>query len=101
MPAMCGLYVKAVRAHVVTHCICRIEQIGSIPTPWPSWLIAAHPSQDRAPSHELRNFLQALSKYVVAFDAPENRAGPNVEFIKENFGYGEEDINVELDLMST
>jgi hypothetical protein len=72
-----------------------LGQIGSIPTPWPSWLIAAHPSQDRAPSGELRNFLQELSKYVVAFDAPENRAGPSVEFIKENFGYAKEDIVVE------
>jgi hypothetical protein len=32
---------------------------------------------------------------VVAFDASENRAGPNVEFIKEKFGYPEEDIRVE------
>ena len=67
-----------------------------MPTPWPSWLIAAHPSQDRAPSEQLNTFLQALSKYVVAFDAPENRAGPNVQFIKEKFGYSEEDISVEL-----
>jgi len=70
--------------------------IGSVPTPWPSWLIAAHPSQDRAPSHELRAFLSALSAYVIAFDAPENRAGPNVEFIKETFGYTEEDIGAWL-----
>jgi hypothetical protein len=58
-------------------------------------LIAAHPSQVRAPSNELRKFLQGLSKYAVAFDAPENRASPNVEFIKEKFGYAEEDIRVE------
>jgi len=70
--------------------------IGSVPTPWPSWLIAAHPSQERAPSHELRAFLEALSTYVVAFDAPENRAGPNVDFIKETFGYPEEDIRAWL-----
>lgn len=74
-------------------------QIGSVPTPWPSWLIAAHPSHDRAPSHELRTFLEALSTYVVAFDAPENRAGPNVEFIKETFGYPEEDIGVKFILI--
>jgi len=58
-------------------------------------LIAAHPSPDRAPSDELRAFQEALSTYVIAFDAPENRVGPNVEFIKETFGYPEEDIRVE------
>jgi hypothetical protein len=73
-----------------------VRFIGSVPTPWPSWLIAAHPSQDRAPSDKLNAFLQALSKYVVAFDTPETRAGPNVQFIKEKFGYPEEDIHVEF-----
>jgi len=67
-----------------------------VPTPWPSWLIAAHPSQERAPTHDLRAFLEALSTYVVSFDAPDNRAGPNVEFIKETFGYREEDIGAWL-----
>jgi hypothetical protein len=105
MPAKFDLYVmgRFVLAQVnntrsinsPTVSIFRIGQIGSVPTPWPSWLIAAHPSQDRAPSHELRVFLQTLSSYVVAFDASENRAGPNVEFIKEKFGYPEEDIRVE------
>jgi hypothetical protein len=33
---------------------------------------------------------------VVAFDAPENRAGPDITFIKETFGYPEEDIGVEF-----
>jgi hypothetical protein len=58
-------------------------------------LIAAHSSQERAPAHELRAFLEALSTYVISFDTPDNRAGPNVEFIKEAFGYHEEDIGVE------
>ena len=66
-----------------------------MPTPWPSWLIAAHSSQECAPTHEVRAFLEALSTYVVSFDAPDKRAGPNVEFIKETFGYREEDIGVE------
>lgn len=70
--------------------------MGSVPTPWPSWLIAAHPSQDRAPSRELRAFLEALTTYVSSFDAPDNRAGPNVDFIKETFGYHEEDVRVEF-----
>ncbi|KAI0001407.1 periplasmic binding protein-like II [Russula compacta] len=78
----------------------QVRFIGSVPTPWPSWLIAAHPSQDRAPTLKLRAFLEALSTYVVTFDAPENRAGPNVKFIKETFGYPEEDIGAWLKTVS-
>ncbi|KAF8486060.1 periplasmic binding protein-like II [Russula ochroleuca] len=74
-----------------------VRFIGSVPTPWPSWLIAAHTSHVRAPSNELRAFLDALSTYVVSFDAPNNRAGPNVTFIKETFGYREEDIGAWLE----
>ncbi|KAH9994805.1 periplasmic binding protein-like II [Russula vinacea] len=74
-----------------------VRFISSVPTPWPSWLIAAHPSHVRAPSQELRAFLDALSTYVVSFDAPDNRAGPNVTFIKETFGYREEDISAWLE----
>lgn len=74
----------------------QVRFIGSVPTPWPSWLIAAHPSQERAPTHDLRTFLETLSTYVVSFDAPENRARPNVEFIKETFGYREKDIGAWL-----
>jgi hypothetical protein len=67
-------------------------QIGSVPTPWPSWLIAAHPT--RAGSAELRAFLSTLTTYARAFDAPEKRAGENVDFIKETWGYPEEDVKV-------
>ncbi|KDQ08697.1 hypothetical protein BOTBODRAFT_37693 [Botryobasidium botryosum FD-172 SS1] len=69
-----------------------VRFIGSVPTPWPSWLIAAHPSADRAPPAELRAFLQSLTQYARAFDAPEKRQGDNVEFIKSVFGYPEEDV---------
>ena len=65
-------------------------QIGSVPTPWPSWLIAAHP--ERAPADALRPFLSTLTGYVREFNSQERRAGPNVEFIKDKFGYPEEDI---------
>jgi len=70
--------------------------IGSLPTPWPSWLIAAHPSPTRAPLDALRSFLIKLSEYVQAFDLPTARAGPNVEVIKAKFGYPEEDIEAWL-----
>lgn len=68
--------------------------IGSVPTPWPSWLIAAHPT--RASSDALRTFLQTLSTYVRSFDSQEKRAEADVQFIKEKFGYPEEDIRAWL-----
>ena len=67
-------------------------QIGSVPTPWPSWLIAAHPT--RAPADALKPFLATLTTYVRAFDSPDKRASEDVAFIKEKFGYAEEDIKV-------
>ena len=69
-------------------------QIGSVLTPWPSWLIAAHPSDKRAPPGAVRAFLSSLSRYARAFDSQEKRAVSDVEFIKERFGYQEEDIKV-------
>ncbi len=68
-----------------------IHQIGSVPTPWPSWLIAAQPKTD---AEELKAFLSKLSTYVASFDSAESRASRNVEFIKSKFGYPEEDIQV-------
>ncbi|TFY81221.1 hypothetical protein EWM64_g2793 [Hericium alpestre] len=71
-----------------------VRFIGSVPTPWPSWLIAAHP--ERAAPDALRTFLKTLSTYVIAFDAPEKRSSDDVEYIKEKFGYPEEDIKAWL-----
>ncbi|TFK92669.1 periplasmic binding protein-like II [Polyporus arcularius HHB13444] len=68
--------------------------IGSVPTPWPSWLIAAHPT--RAPADALKPFLATLTTYVRAFDSPESRNSADVDFIKEKFGYPEEDIKAWL-----
>ncbi|TRM64355.1 hypothetical protein BD626DRAFT_547490 [Schizophyllum amplum] len=67
-----------------------VRFIGSVPTPWPSWMIAAHPT--RAANDALTAFLSSLSKYVTAFDNEQSRASRNVPFIKEKFGYPEEDI---------
>ncbi|KIK62951.1 hypothetical protein GYMLUDRAFT_83972 [Collybiopsis luxurians FD-317 M1] len=66
-----------------------VRFIGSVPTPWPSWLVAAQPSAD---AEALKEFLTTLSNYVRAFDSADSRATKNVEFIKSAFGYGEEDI---------
>jgi hypothetical protein len=67
-------------------------QIGSVPTPWPSWLIAAHP--ERTSPEAVTAFLTRLSTFVRAFDSEESRVQKNVDFIKENFGYPAEDIEV-------
>ncbi|KAF9048425.1 periplasmic binding protein-like II [Panaeolus papilionaceus] len=68
--------------------------IGSVPTPWPSWLIAAHP--DRAPTDAIKIFLSGLTGFVTKFDSESSRAGPNVAFIEEKFGYPKEDIEAWL-----
>ncbi|KZT73009.1 periplasmic binding protein-like II [Daedalea quercina L-15889] len=68
--------------------------IGSVPTPWPSWLIAAHPT--RASPEALRTFLDTLTVYVRTFDDPAQREAADVEFIKEKFGYPEEDVKAWL-----
>ena len=57
-------------------------------------MIAAHPT--RAPAEPLRAFLDALSTFVRSFDSAEKRAKDDVEFIKEKFGYPEEDIEVRI-----
>ncbi|KAF9061334.1 periplasmic binding protein-like II [Rhodocollybia butyracea] len=66
-----------------------VRFIGSVPTPWPSWLIAAQTSAD---ADALKEFLTTLSSYVRAFDSAESRATKNVDFIRAAFSYNEEDI---------
>ena len=57
-------------------------------------MIAAHPSAKRAPPEQLRIFLKTLSSYVQSFGSLEAREGSSLTFIKERFGYPEEDIKV-------
>lgn len=59
-------------------------------------MIAAHPNAERAPPESVRTFLAELSKYVRTFNSPEAREKADVEFIKERFGYDEEDIKVRM-----
>jgi len=68
------------------------RQIGQVPTPWPSWLIAAHPT--RAAPAAVRAFLAGLSTHVRAFASREARAGPSVAFVVDKFGYAEADVKV-------
>jgi len=69
-----------------------VRFIGSVPTPWPSWLIAAHPSPERAPKEAVRSFLSSLTGYVTKFDSQESRDSTNVPFIQKTWGYPEADI---------
>ncbi|KAM6504332.1 periplasmic binding protein-like II [Amanita muscaria] len=73
-----------------------VRFIGSVPTPWPSWMIVAHQSTERAPVEAVQRFLLNLTRYVRRFDSEENRASSNIPFIKEKFGYPEEDIKAWL-----
>ncbi|KAG8983399.1 hypothetical protein FRB90_006060, partial [Tulasnella sp. 427] len=74
-----------------------VRFIGSVPTPWPSWMIAAHTSPERCPRDNVINFVATLTKYVNEFDSEAARKEKDVAFIKKNFGYPEEDIKAWLD----
>lgn len=69
-----------------------LGKIGSVPTPWPSWLIVANP--ERADAKEVRDVLERLTRFIREFDSEEKREKDDVEFIKEKFGYPEEDVKV-------
>ncbi|EJD49607.1 hypothetical protein AURDEDRAFT_112456 [Auricularia subglabra TFB-10046 SS5] len=66
-----------------------VRFIGSVLTPWPSWLIAAHPTRPSAEA--LRNFTSSLTTYVRKFDQSTNTAA-KVAFIKTRFHQKEDDI---------
>jgi len=67
-----------------------VKFIGSVPTPWPSWMIAAHTSPARSPPEAVKAFLAGLTDHVRTFSA--NETAVNVAFIKDRFGYKEDDI---------
>ncbi|KAG9039220.1 hypothetical protein FRB95_011805 [Tulasnella sp. JGI-2019a] len=73
-----------------------VRFIGSVPTPWPSWSIAAHTSTSRAPVDKVINFVATLTTYVNEFDSHTARAQRDVDYIKDHFGYPEEDIRAWL-----
>ncbi|KAF5342451.1 hypothetical protein D9611_001634 [Ephemerocybe angulata] len=68
--------------------------IGSVPTPWPSWLIVGSP--ERADPSAVKDILQRLTGFVREFDSEQKREKENVDFIKAKFGYPEEDIKAWL-----
>lgn len=75
-----------------------VRFIGSVPTPWPSWSIAAStPTLAAAESRAaVRTFLSALQEYVVRFDSAEARVSDNIDFIEQEFGYERADVEAWL-----
>lgn len=85
-----------------------VKFVGNVPTPWPSWSIAASKSNvsrsrdDKltnsirtgpdVSSDQVQRFLERLSTYTTAFDSKESRQQANVDFISKHFGYDEQDI---------
>jgi len=53
-------------------------------------MIAAHPSPIRAPPEAVKAFLAGLTGHIRTFSG--NEIAANVAFIKERFGYKEDDI---------
>ncbi|BGP18416.1 hypothetical protein JCM10213_001663 [Rhodosporidiobolus nylandii] len=80
-----------------------VRFIGSVPTPWHSWVLVA-PPRTTAPDSPLRpilqHFLTNLTSSIQAFDAKDAREGSSKEFIKGHFGYPEEDVQAWLKQVS-
>jgi len=66
-----------------------VRFIGSVITPWPSWMIAASPNVDAA---ELSSLLDSLSASVREFDSVESRQGSNIDYIINKFKYDRSDV---------
>ncbi|KZS92571.1 periplasmic binding protein-like II [Sistotremastrum niveocremeum HHB9708] len=69
----------------------RIRIVGSLLTPWPSWMIAARNSSEHVSHSEIRRFCATLTQYVRSFDSADKRQKENIEFLKTRLGYPEED----------
>ncbi len=74
-----------------------VRFIGSVPTPWPSWTIAASTNtalaEGDARGAVLAEFLSRLQQSIHEFANPETRAsGKAKQFIVNHHGYKEEDV---------
>ncbi|KZT52791.1 hypothetical protein CALCODRAFT_475494 [Calocera cornea HHB12733] len=74
-----------------------VRFIGSVPTPWPSWMIASSTDAQRAPAPDVSDFLTKLTGYVKEFDSPEGRKQKDVDYLMKSHGYPEEDIRAWLE----
>jgi len=80
-----------------------IRFIGTVPTPWHSWAVVASPSTLASSSPllpVLESFLSNLTTSIRAFDSPEARSKDSVEFVKNAFGYPEDDVRAWFDQVS-
>ncbi|GAA5940137.1 hypothetical protein JCM3775_007274 [Rhodotorula graminis] len=76
-----------------------VRFIGSVPTPWHSWVLVAPPSTTSPTSPllpVLQSFLSNLTTSIQAFNAPEARKTSSKEFIEGHFGYPTEDVEAWL-----
>ncbi|KAF8340517.1 periplasmic binding protein-like II [Cantharellus anzutake] len=70
-----------------------VRFIDSVPTPWPSWMIAAQtkdPSESEPFDFLVSNWLESLTVYINRFTTADTAI--QVKYIKDTFGYKEEDI---------
>ncbi|KAK0549539.1 hypothetical protein OC845_003077 [Tilletia horrida] len=73
-----------------------VRFIGNVPTPWPSWTIAA--SSDIATSPELAEFLSQAQTFMSDFATPDKVAdGSASAFIQDHFKYEKKDVDTWLD----
>jgi len=68
-----------------------VRFIETVPTPWPSWSIAANPSSASVKA-QITTFLTSLETEVHAFNLPETQLA-DVEFIHETYGLKKEDAS--------
>lgn len=76
-----------------------VRFIGSVPTPWHSWVLVAPPSTTSFSSPllpVLQSFLLNLTTSIQAFNTPEARKGSSKDFIAGHFGYPPEDVEAWL-----
>ena len=75
-----------------------VRFIGSVPTPWPSWSIAASTATlgSAGARAAVRSFLGALERSVRHFDSAAARAEESVAFVEHAFGYERADVEAWL-----
>ncbi|WFD30908.1 hypothetical protein MSPP1_001932 [Malassezia sp. CBS 17886] len=70
-----------------------VRFVGSLPTPWPSWTIAASTNTALKDKALLRTFLHKLDESIRAFANPETRADKTLhKFVEQVHQYKPEDV---------
>lgn len=68
-----------------------VRFIGSVPTPWPSWTIAASKADGVSSSKQLSEFQDKLQESIAAFTAPAAEDA-SLRAIETHFSYKSEDV---------